>query len=93
MAAERIPLRGFEAEDARFFEACLPVEVLASRGERALAFGPLRPTGLVDPGTGRRPFAVVQLRHEDMPGSAYNLVVRAFVQPAHRRPQGRQARR
>jgi methylenetetrahydrofolate--tRNA-(uracil-5-)-methyltransferase len=74
VAAERIPLRGFELEDARFFEACLPVEVLASRGERSLAFGPLRPTGLVDPRTGGRPFAVVQLRHEDMPGSAYNLV-------------------
>jgi methylenetetrahydrofolate--tRNA-(uracil-5-)-methyltransferase len=72
--AERIALRGFESEDARFFEACLPVEVLASRGPGSLAFGPLRPTGLTDPRTGRRPHAVVQLRREDMPGTAYNLV-------------------
>jgi len=74
LAAERAALRGFEAADARFFEACLPVEVLASRGLDSLAFGPLRPTGLIDPRTGRRPYAVVQLRREDLVGSAYNLV-------------------
>jgi methylenetetrahydrofolate--tRNA-(uracil-5-)-methyltransferase len=76
--AERIPLRAFEndTDDAAraFFEGCLPVEVLASRGRQALAFGPLRPVGLVDPRTGRRPFAVVQLRQDDAAGTLYNLV-------------------
>lgn len=74
VSADRIPLRDFEASDANYFEGCLPVEVLASRGVDSLAFGPLRPMGLVDPRTGRRPHAVVQLRREDIPGSAYNLV-------------------
>ncbi len=72
--AETIPLRGFEREDPRFFEACLPVEVLAARGEKALAFGPLKPVGLTDPRTGRRPYAVVQLRQDDAAASLYNLV-------------------
>ena len=71
--AETIPLREFE-NDERFFEACLPVEVLASRGRDALAYGPLRPVGLEDPRTGRRPHAVVQLRQDDMAGTLYNLV-------------------
>ncbi|MBN2188118.1 MAG: methylenetetrahydrofolate--tRNA-(uracil(54)-C(5))-methyltransferase (FADH(2)-oxidizing) TrmFO [Chitinispirillaceae bacterium] len=61
-------------EDARFFEACLPVEVIASRGEMALAFGPLKPVGLVDPHTGRRPFAAGQLRRENAAGSCFNMV-------------------
>lgn len=74
LAAERAPLRDFELRDARFFEACLPVEVLASRGPDALAFGPLRPVGLTDPRTGRRPHAVVQLRQDNALGTAYNLV-------------------
>ena len=78
LAAERIPLRAFESdadEAARaFFEGCLPVEVLAGRGKQALAFGPLRPVGLTDPRTGRRPFAVVQLRQDDAAGTLYNLV-------------------
>ncbi len=74
VAADRIPLRDFELQDARFFEGCLPVEVLASRGADALAFGPLRPVGLTDPRTGRRPYAVVQLRQENILGSAYNMV-------------------
>jgi len=74
VAAERIPLRDFEREDARFFEGCLPVEVLAARGRDALAFGPLRPVGLTDPRTGRRPHAVVQLRQDDLAGTLYNLV-------------------
>ena len=72
--AETIPLRGFEREDERFFEACLPVEVLAKRGRDALAYGPLRPVGLVDPCTGKRPYAVVQLRQDDLSGTLYNLV-------------------
>ncbi len=62
--AQRLPLRDFEREDPRFFEACLPVEVLAARGKQALAFGPLKPVGLTDPRTGRRPHAVVQLRQD-----------------------------
>jgi len=73
LEAETIPLRDFE-EDERFFEACLPVEVMARRGRDALAYGPLRPVGLTDPRTGQRPHAVVQLRQDDLAGSLYNLV-------------------
>ncbi|MBN1660445.1 MAG: methylenetetrahydrofolate--tRNA-(uracil(54)-C(5))-methyltransferase (FADH(2)-oxidizing) TrmFO [Anaerolineae bacterium] len=72
--AATIPLRRFEEEDAQFFEACLPVEVLARRGHQALAFGPLRPVGLADPRTGRRPHAVVQLRQDNKAATLYNLV-------------------
>ncbi len=72
--AERIALRDFERDDPHFFEACLPVEVLARRGVNALAFGPLRPVGLRDPRTGRRPYAVVQLRQDNAAGTLYNLV-------------------
>ena len=72
--AETIQLRDFEREDERFFEACLPVEVIARRGRDALAFGPLRPVGLTDPRTGRRPYAVVQLRQDDLAGTLYGLV-------------------
>lgn len=72
-AAKTIPLREFE-KDAKFFEGCLPLEVLAQRGRDALAYGPLRPTGLVDPRTGRRPYAVVQLRQDDLAGTLYNMV-------------------
>lgn len=74
LGAETAPLRDFEREDARFFEACLPVEVLAARGQKALAFGPLRPVGLSDPRTGRRPYAVVQLRQDNQAATLYNLV-------------------
>jgi methylenetetrahydrofolate--tRNA-(uracil-5-)-methyltransferase len=63
------------AEDgAPFFEACLPIEVLARRGRDTLRFGPMKPVGLIDPRTGRRPYAVVQLRQEDLRASSYNLV-------------------
>ena len=71
--AETIPLKDFE-EDKRFFEACLPVEVIARRGREALAYGPLRPVGLSDPRTGGRPHAVVQLRQDDLAGTLYNMV-------------------
>ena len=74
LAAETIPLRDFEREDKRFFEACLPVEVLAARGHDALAYGPLKPMGLRDPRTGKRPYAVVQLRQDNLAGTLYNLV-------------------
>ncbi|MGC8826307.1 MAG: FADH(2)-oxidizing methylenetetrahydrofolate--tRNA-(uracil(54)-C(5))-methyltransferase TrmFO [Anaerolineae bacterium] len=74
VSAETIPLYTFETEDPRFFEACLPIEVLAKRGRDALAFGPLKPVGLIDPRTGERPFAVVQLRQDDLAGTLYNMV-------------------
>jgi methylenetetrahydrofolate--tRNA-(uracil-5-)-methyltransferase len=74
LAAETIPLHQFEQEDAKFFEACLPVEVIARRGRKALAYGPLKPVGLVDPRTGKRPYAVVQLRQDNLAGTLYNMV-------------------
>ncbi|MDW8172555.1 MAG: FADH(2)-oxidizing methylenetetrahydrofolate--tRNA-(uracil(54)-C(5))-methyltransferase TrmFO [Anaerolineae bacterium] len=73
-SAERIELRDFEREDAKFFEGCLPIEEIARRGEDALAYGPMRPVGLVDPRTGKRPYAVVQLRRDNLAGSLYNIV-------------------
>jgi methylenetetrahydrofolate--tRNA-(uracil-5-)-methyltransferase len=74
VAAERIELRDFEREDAKFFEGCLPIEVLAKRGHDALAFGPMKPIGLRDPRTGKRPHAVVQLRQDNLAGTLYNIV-------------------
>ncbi len=71
-AARKIEAREFE--DAKYFEGCLPIEAMAERGERTLAFGPMKPVGLVNPQTGRRPHAVVQLRTEDEAATAYNLV-------------------
>jgi len=61
-------------EEARYFEGCLPIEVMAERGRDTLAFGPMKPVGLTDPHTGKRPHAVVQLRREDKAGTAWNLV-------------------
>jgi methylenetetrahydrofolate--tRNA-(uracil-5-)-methyltransferase len=72
LKAEKVPIRVFEA--MRCFEACLPIEVLAERGRDTLAFGPMKPVGLEDPSTGRRPHAVVQLRRENNPTTLYNLV-------------------
>jgi methylenetetrahydrofolate--tRNA-(uracil-5-)-methyltransferase len=74
--AEKISLRDFEQDDAarRYFEGCLPIEVLAARDPMALAFGPMRPVGLTDPRTGRRPFAVVQLRQDNVARTLYNIV-------------------
>ncbi len=63
-----------EFEQTRYFEGCLPIEVMAERGRDALAYGPMKPVGLTDPRTGRRPHAVVQLRREDKAGTAWNLV-------------------
>jgi methylenetetrahydrofolate--tRNA-(uracil-5-)-methyltransferase len=71
-ASEKVAAREFE--DTRYFEGCLPVEVLAERGRLTLAYGPMKPVGLEDPRTGARPFAVVQLRPEDRARTAYNLV-------------------
>jgi len=72
LEAETVPLHAFEA--ALYFEGCLPVEEMARRGRETLAHGPLKPVGLTDPRTGRRPYAVVQLRQEDKAGVLYNLV-------------------
>ena len=80
LGAERIELRSFEeairsgVKAGHFFEGCLPVEIIASRGTDSLAFGPMRPVGLKDPRTGKRPHAVVQLRQDNIAGSLYNLV-------------------
>lgn len=75
-ASEKINLREFERDDAsrRYFEGCLPIDVLADRDPMALAFGPMRPVGLSDSRTGRRPFAVVQLRQDNIANTLYNLV-------------------
>ncbi len=72
--AENITLKQFEQEDEHFFEMCLPVEELARRGDQTLAFGPMRPVGLTDPRTGRRPFAALQLRQDNLAGTLYNMV-------------------
>ena len=82
LTAERIELRGFEsaieegvvAGKDHYFQGCQPVEVIANQGERSLAFGPMRPVGLYDPHTGQRPFAVLQLRQDNLAGDLYNLV-------------------
>lgn len=72
LAAERVPTHSFE----RFvpFEGCMPIEEMADRGKETLAFGPMRAVGLIDPRTGKRPYAVVQLRQENRDGTLYNLV-------------------
>lgn len=78
--AERIELRSFEdaiktgVKAGHFFEGCLPVEIIAGRGDESLAFGPMRPVGLRDPRTGKRPYAVAQLRQDNLAGSLYNIV-------------------
>src|SRR5215471_11099790 len=72
VAAEKVMARSFE--EVRYFEGCLPIEVMAERGVMTLAFGPMKPVGLLDPRTGARPYAVVQLRPEDEAATAYNLV-------------------
>jgi methylenetetrahydrofolate--tRNA-(uracil-5-)-methyltransferase len=66
--------QGQEFDSVPYFEGCLPIEVMASRGEDTLRFGPMKPIGLEDPRTGERPFAVVQLRREDRQGQMWNLV-------------------
>jgi methylenetetrahydrofolate--tRNA-(uracil-5-)-methyltransferase len=82
LGAERIRLESFEkdidsgvkAGAHEFFEGCLPIEILATRGRDALAYGPMRPVGLTDPRTGRRPWACLQLRQDNLAASCYNLV-------------------
>ncbi len=72
LRAEKVPLRTFEKEV--YFEGCMPIEIMAERGRQSLAFGPMKPVGLVDSKTGKQPYAVVQLRQEDACGSLYNMV-------------------
>ncbi len=74
LTAERVPLKAFEAEQVRYFEGCLPIEVMAERGTDTLRYGPMKPVGLIDPRTGRRPWAVVQLRQDDLAAEHWNLV-------------------
>jgi len=72
--APKTELKGADKEMERYFEGCMPIEALAVRGEKALAFGPMRPVGLRDPRTGRRPWAAVQLRQDNVAGTLYNMV-------------------
>ncbi len=72
--AESVELHEFEKQDFKVYEGCMPVEVMAKRGADTLRYGPLKPVGLTDPHTGRRPWAVVQLRSENREGTLYNLV-------------------
>lgn len=80
LTAERIELRAFEdaiktgVKAGHFFEGCLPIEIIAERGIDSLAFGPMRPVGIRDPRTAKRPHAVVQLRQDNLAGSLYNIV-------------------
>ena len=85
MAADKVELHPFE--QPIYFEGCMPVEEMARRGRQTLAFGPMRPVGLVDPRTGRRPFAVVQLRQDDYEGQLFNMVgfQTKMTYPAQRR--------
>jgi methylenetetrahydrofolate--tRNA-(uracil-5-)-methyltransferase len=72
LTAEKAPLHEFD--DPKFFEGCLPIEVMAARGVDTLRFGPMKPVGLSDPRTGREPYAVVQLRQDNLAGAHYSLV-------------------
>ncbi|RIM57966.1 FADH(2)-oxidizing methylenetetrahydrofolate--tRNA-(uracil(54)-C(5))-methyltransferase TrmFO [Staphylococcus arlettae] len=72
LAAEVAPTNEFEKE--KYFEGCMPFEVMAERGRKTLLFGPMKPVGLEDPKTGERPYAVVQLRQDDAAGTLYNIV-------------------
>jgi methylenetetrahydrofolate--tRNA-(uracil-5-)-methyltransferase len=82
LEAKKIPLKHFEkdivdgvdAGDAHYFQGCQPIEVIAEQGEKALSFGPMRPVGLTDPRTDRWPYAVVQMRQDNLAGDLYNLV-------------------
>ena len=74
ISAQRAPLHHFEDSNVKVYEGCMPVEVMAKRGLDTLRFGPLKPVGLRDPKTGHRPWAVVQLRKENIKGSLYNMV-------------------
>lgn len=80
--AERVEMKDFEedieygvkAGEGKYFEGCLPIEIIAMRSEKALAYGPMRPIGLIDPHTKKKPYAVVQLRQDNLCGTVYNIV-------------------
>lgn len=72
ISAEVAPLKEFEKE--KYFEGCMPIEVMAARGEKTMLFGPMKPVGLEDPKTGKRPYAVIQLRQDNAAASLYNIV-------------------
>ncbi|MGE7271127.1 FADH(2)-oxidizing methylenetetrahydrofolate--tRNA-(uracil(54)-C(5))-methyltransferase TrmFO [Brevibacillus panacihumi] len=72
IAAEAVPLKEFEKEI--FFEGCMPIEVMAKRGRQTMLFGPMKPVGLTDPHTGKKPYAVVQLRQDNGAATLYNIV-------------------
>ncbi|MCD1025889.1 MULTISPECIES: methylenetetrahydrofolate--tRNA-(uracil(54)-C(5))-methyltransferase (FADH(2)-oxidizing) TrmFO [Enterococcus] len=72
ITAEVAPLKTFEKE--KYFEGCMPIEVMAARGEKTMLFGPMKPVGLEDPKTGKRPYAVIQLRQDNAAASLYNIV-------------------
>lgn len=74
VSAERAPLHDFDVADPKVYEGCMPVEIMAGRGRDTLRYGPLRPVGLIDPHTGRRPWANIQLRKENAAGTMYNIV-------------------
>ena len=74
IGAERVELKDFETHPFSVYEGCMPIEVLASRGEDTMRFGPMKPVGLTDPKTGHRPWAVLQLRKENSSGTMFNLV-------------------
>ena len=74
LAAEKVEFKNFERNDLSYFEGCLPIEVMAERGRETLRFGPMKPVGLVDPTTGQRPWAVVQLRQDDITADHWNIV-------------------
>ena len=74
LAAEKLSFKDFETRDMRYFEGCLPIEEMAARGRDTLRYGPMKPVGLVNPATGRRPWAVVQLRQDDLAADHWNLV-------------------
>ena len=74
VSAERAPLHDFDVADPEVYEGCMPIEVMAGRGRDTLRYGPLRPVGLIDPHTGRRPWANIQLRKENAAGTMYNIV-------------------
>ena len=74
VSAERATLHDFDVNNPKVYEGCMPVEIMAQRGEGTLRFGPMKPVGLVNPKTGHRPWAVLQLRKENSAGTMYNLV-------------------
>lgn len=74
LEAEQVEFQNFEKEDMHYFEGCLPIEIMAARGLDTLRFGPMKPVGLIDPSTGHRPWAVIQLRQDDLAAEHWNMV-------------------